>query len=103
MHSPRLQAALRSLQASALVHVAFLLDQDGGLLAWSGTAPSFSPVGQFPPVKDDQELDENLYLTVLADVYYLGVLFGEGVPIEEIRALVQNQERELLASLGWAR
>ncbi len=103
MNSPRLQAALRSIQANALIHVAFVLDQDGALLAWSGTSPSFSPVGQFPPVKEDQELDENLYLTVLADVYTLGVLFGEGVPIEEIRTLVKAGEAEVLAGLGWSR
>ena len=99
MHSPRLQMALRSLQADPLIHVAFLLDQDGALLAWSGSSPSFSPVGQFPPRGED--LDENLYLTVLADVYYLGVLFGEGVPIEDVRALLELKEKDFLNSLGW--
>jgi hypothetical protein len=99
MHSPRLQTALRSLQSDPLIHVAFLLDQDGALLAWSGASPAFSPVGQFPPRRD--ELDENLYLTVLADVYYLGVLFGEGVPIEDVRALVHSKENVFLSSLGW--
>ena len=100
MHNPHLQAALRQLQAHPSVHVVFLMDQAGALLGWSGASPSFSPVGQFPARAEGKAQDENLYLTVMADAYYLGVLFAEEVPIEDIRALVTAREAHLKASLG---
>ncbi len=99
MHNTRLQAALRTLQAHPTVQVVFLMDNAGALLAWTGTSPAFSPVGQFP-ARPPEPQDENLYLTLLANAYYLGVLFDEGVPIDDIRALVTAREPELRASLG---
>lgn len=100
MHNPSLQAALHALQAHPTLRVAFLMDQDGALCGWSGASPGFSPVGQFPPRAEDAPKDENLYLTVLAGAYFLGVIFEEGVAIDAVRALVARHEQALLASLG---
>ncbi|MBH25252.1 MAG: hypothetical protein CMH57_12535 [Myxococcales bacterium] len=101
MDHNRLQHTLRALHTSTRVQLAFVIDKDGGLIAWVGRSSSFSPMGQFPPFDADQERNENLYLTVIGE-HYLGVLFEDGIPMEDVRSDVEGYQDELKRSLGYA-
>jgi len=92
----RLHTAVRSLTSHSMIQVAFALDRDGALVAWAGRSAAFSPMGQFPTLDKGQEPDQNLYLTLVGG-YYLGVLFADGVPVDSVRQLVEDQEEELAA------
>lgn len=100
MDHKKLQNALRELHTSAHIQLAFVIDKDGALLAWVGRSPSFSPMGQFPPFDTEQERNENLYLTVLGD-HYLGILFPDGIPMEDVRGDVEVHQDELKRCLGY--
>ncbi len=96
-----LHAAVRALAQHDAVQAAFALDRDGALVAWSGRAPGFSPTGQFPTLEKGKEPDQNLYLTLVGG-YYLGVIFADGVPLEQVRPLIEEQEASLVEAMGLA-
>jgi hypothetical protein len=66
------------------VEVAFALDAAGNLLTWAGESPAFSPAGQFR-AQESGEASHNLYLVVISERRYLGVLFEDGAGVEEIQ------------------
>lgn len=99
-NSQQLQATLRVLKEHDPVRVAFVIDEGGGLVAWVGRSDAFSPMGQFTPFDANAERDENLYLTVLGD-HFLGILFTDGAPFEEIQGYVDEHSDTLREHLGY--
>ncbi|MCA9562613.1 MAG: hypothetical protein KC561_03945 [Myxococcales bacterium] len=99
----QIQASLESISGVPWIDVAFLIDNDGRLLAHAGSSPAFDPnVGFDSRVADPSmtEPDTSLYLTSITDGVYLGVLFPAGVPIEQVRAEIKSRESSVASSLS---
>jgi hypothetical protein len=95
----RLQEALRGLQESPSVEVAFVIDAEGALLGWAGASAAFSPTGQFAPMGQG-EAEQNLYLCALGARHFLGVLFVEGADPDAVREAALRQQQALEAALS---
>ncbi len=100
MNNSKVRSTLSQLQSNEDVLVAFLLDKTGALVGWSGSGATFSPTGQFPPKPEDEEGEgENLYLSIVAHDYYLGVIFDEKVSHLSIQKVIEEFEPVLEESL----
>ena len=74
--------------------VAFALDAVGNLLTWAGSSRAFSPAGQFRP-PEAGEAEHNLYLVAISDRRYLGVVFADGVVLDEIQSVMSEWQKTL--------
>lgn len=99
MNRLRLFKALQEFQRHEIVSVAFVLDEEGALVAHAGIDPAFSRTGHFAARGPHEEPNTNLFLTRLGEDHQLGVLFDEGTPIQEIRQLVAAMGSDLDACL----
>lgn len=84
--SHRLQQALAPMLSQRWHRATFISDEAGALYYHIGTAASLRATGA--SVSAGDEADESLYITGLERGLLLGVIFADGVDIEDVRRFV---------------
>lgn len=90
----RVQQVLHGLTQTGAARVGFLLNQNGRLVAYSGTSPAFHPQARFAELEDEDE-GENVYMTGLGDAFIVGVVFVDPVTMETARDAVEASRPQL--------
>jgi len=94
----RVHHVLHTLINDGIARVAFLLNQNGRLVAHVGASLSFHPQARFPTMSEGEE-GENVYMTGIEDRFVLGVVFAEAVTMETVRDLVEVARPQLVQTL----
>ena len=90
----RVQQVLQGLTQTGAARVGFLLNQNGRLVAFSGTTPAFHPQARFAELPDEDE-GENVYMTGIGETFIIGAVFVDPVTMETVREAVEASRPQL--------
>ncbi|MDX9723432.1 MAG: hypothetical protein RBU37_21975 [Myxococcota bacterium] len=95
----RVHHVLHSLINDGIARVAFLLNQNGRLLAHVGASPAFHPQARFPEMTEAEQ-GESVFMTGLDDRFIVGLVFADSIAMERIRDLLEAARPQLFQALA---